>query len=82
LGIGIDYSLFFGRAENDSQERAQTLHALVVCALSTSLVFGILGSSDLPVLRAIGQTVAIGVVISFLTTFALAPTRPRVQASG
>jgi predicted exporter len=82
LGIGIDYSLFFGRSEDDGLERTHTLHALVVCALSTSLVFGILGSSDLPVLRAIGQTVAIGVVISFLTTFALARTRTRVQPSG
>ena len=77
LGIGVDYSLFFSRCETDIKERTRTLHALLVCALSTGLVFGILGSSELPVLQAIGQTVAIGVGISFLTTFALA----RNQAS-
>ncbi len=82
LGIGIDYSLFFGRTEPDINERTRTLHALVICALSTSIVFGILGSSDIPVLQAIGQTVAIGVAFSFLATYALAPNKTLPQTSG
>jgi predicted exporter len=72
LGIGIDYSLFFGRVEQDPVERLHTLHGLVICMLSTSIVFALLGSSELPVLQAIGQTVAVGVVISFLASYSLA----------
>ena len=78
LGIGLDYSLFFGRHEEDLQERTRTLHALLICAISTSLVFGVLGSSEVPVLQAIGQTVALGVVSSFILTFTLARRPPLI----
>jgi predicted exporter len=82
LGIGLDYSLFFHRRETDMSERSRTLHALAVCALSTAMVFGILGSSEIPVLQAIGQTVALGVGLSFIATFALAGYRPFVRFGG
>ncbi|MEN8179441.1 MAG: hypothetical protein ABFS39_12615, partial [Pseudomonadota bacterium] len=82
LGIGLDYSLFFGRNEEDIEDRTLTLHALLICALSTSMVFGILGSSDIPVLQAIGQTVALGVIISFITTFALTRNWTNIQTTG
>lgn len=72
LGIGIDYSLFFGRVEQDPVDRLHTLHGLIICMLSTSIVFGLLGSSQLPVLQAIGQTVAVGVVVSFLVSYSFA----------
>jgi predicted exporter len=71
LGISLDYSLFFGRQEPREEERLSTLHALSICALSTMGVFAILASSSIPVLHAIGITVAIGVGISFLSTYAL-----------
>ncbi|MCU7853081.1 MAG: MMPL family transporter [Candidatus Thiodiazotropha sp. (ex Monitilora ramsayi)] len=69
LGIGIDYSLFFSRKPHDQIERNSTLHALGVCALSTISVFTILATSSIPVLHAIGVTVATGVSMSFLTTY-------------
>jgi predicted exporter len=71
LGIGMDYSLFFNRREQQMGDSLMTLHAVSVCALSTAGVFAILASSSIPVLHAIGLTVAIGVVMSYLATYSL-----------
>ncbi|HEX5046416.1 MAG TPA: hypothetical protein VFX89_04785 [Gammaproteobacteria bacterium] len=73
-GLGLDYALFFEHAADDPAEQARTLHATLVCSLSTLLVFALLMSSDLPVLRAIGTPVTIGVVSNFV--LALLLTRP------
>ena len=64
-GLGLDYALFFERPEEDSTQARQTLHALLLCAASTLLVFGLLGLSEIPVLRALGVTVALGVLAHF-----------------
>lgn len=64
-GIVLDYALFFDREETDPEESVRTLHALSVCCVSTLTVFGILGLSQIPVLRAIGVTVACGVVLGY-----------------
>jgi len=74
-GLGIDYALFFENANDDPAEQRRTLHAILVCALSTLMVFVLLSLSTLPVLRSIGVTVAIGVVSNFI--LALLLTRPR-----
>jgi predicted exporter len=79
-GLGLDYALFFERAADDSAERAQTLHAVLTCACSTLWVFALLASADLPVLRAIGAPVALGVVANFVLALLLAggaPPAPR-----
>jgi predicted exporter len=65
-GLGLDYALFFERAGRDPAEQRRTLHAIVVCVASTGLVFGLLATSGIPVLRAIGVTVALGVLTHFL----------------
>lgn len=70
-GIGLDYGLFFSRPGEDRATRARTLHAVCVCALSTVMVFGLLATSSLPVLRAIGATVALGVALAFASTLLL-----------
>ncbi len=77
VGICIDYSLFFSHAGVEA--RRHTLHAVLVCGASTLVVFAMLAMSSIPVLRAIGLTVAIGVSASFLLALVLAPqlTRPR-----
>ncbi len=72
VGIGIDYGLFFSRADSDAGTRGRTFHGLLVCVLSTVSVFGILATSELPVLRAIGASVAVGVALSFLAALVLA----------
>jgi predicted exporter len=73
-GLGVDYALFFESVEDDPLEQRRTLHAVLVCALSTLMVFALLALSTLPVLRAIGLTVALGVASNFV--LALLLTRP------
>jgi predicted exporter len=65
-GLGLDYALFFEHASADVNAQKRTLHALLVCALSTLLVFALLALSTVPVLRAIGVTVTLGVIFNFL----------------
>ena len=77
-GLGLDYALFFEHAADDPAEQRRTLHALLVCALSTLLVFALLSFSTVPVLAAIGVTVSLGVVSNFI--LALLLTRARTLA--
>ena len=65
-GLGLDYALFFEHAESDRAAQQRTLHALLVCAASTLMVFALLASASIPVLRAIGITVSLGVVCNFV----------------
>jgi len=65
-GLGLDYALFFEHAGDDRAEQLRTLHAIIVCSLMTLLVFSLLALSTIPVLRAIGSTVALGVVCNFV----------------
>jgi Predicted exporter len=74
VGLGIDYGLFFSAVHNDPDEQRRTLHALLVCSSSTMVGFGVLCLSSLPVLNAIGQTVALGVAAAFV--FAAIIARP------
>ncbi|MFO1394645.1 MAG: MMPL family transporter [Steroidobacteraceae bacterium] len=74
-GLGLDYALFFEHASGDRREQLRTLHAVIVCSISTFVVFAVLAASSLPVLRGIGITVTLGVVANFL--LALLLTRPR-----
>ena len=60
IGLGLDYALFFNRLEGNREERLRTLYGLLVCSTTTILVFGVLASSSIPVLHAIGVTAAIG----------------------
>ena len=73
-GLGLDYALFFEHASRDRDEQRRTLHAVLVCTISTLLVFALLAMSPLPVLRAIGVTVSLGVILNFV--LALLLTRP------
>jgi len=65
-GLGLDYALFFDHAGDDRAEQLRTLHAVIVCSLTTLLVFALLATSSIPVLRAIGGTVALGVAFNFV----------------
>jgi len=74
-GLGLDYALFFEHAADDAAEQRRTLHALLVCSLSTLMVFALLALSTVPILQAIGITVSLGVISNFL--LALLLTRER-----
>jgi predicted exporter/predicted hotdog family 3-hydroxylacyl-ACP dehydratase len=70
-GLGLDYALFFEHASDDEPEQRRTLHAVMLCAASTLLVFALLATSGLPLLRAIGLTVTLSVVGNFLLAVAM-----------
>ncbi|MDB5378582.1 MAG: hypothetical protein JWR00_3028, partial [Rubritepida sp.] len=83
-GLAIDYSLFLAIRDAD---RAPRQHepangsgpnpdddrpgAVLTCAISTLLTFGLLALCETPVLHGIGLTVAVGVAAAFLLACAL-----------
>lgn len=76
-GLGLDYALFFDHAGDDHADQLRTLHAVIVCSLTTLLVFSLLAASSIPVLRAIGSTVAIGVACNFVLALLIVRERAR-----
>lgn len=75
-GLGLDYALFFEHASDDPHDQRRTLHAVLVCAISTLMVFALLALSSLPVLRAIGITVTLGVISNFQLALLLTRDSP------
>jgi predicted exporter len=71
-GLGLHYALFFERKVENVAEARRTLHATLVCVLAAILVFGLLATSSVPVLRAIGVTVALGVAFHFCLSILMA----------
>jgi len=72
MGIGLNYSLFFDRPEENPLLRRRMLFALFVTCATTLLAFVTLAFSSNPVLHAIGLTVSVGATMAFLTSAALA----------
>jgi len=66
VGVGSNYSLFFERENFARGNPIRTVAALVLCAASTIIGFGLLGFAATPVLSSIGLTVAIGTFLSLL----------------
>jgi predicted exporter len=69
LGLGLDYALFLSRAESGTM-RGCTNQAVFACATSTTVAFGILAMSTIPVLKFVGLTVATGSACSYLLAVA------------
>ena len=76
IGLGLDYALFFNRAEDHGEERRRTVFGLLVCSATTILVFGVLACSTIPVLHAIGLTAACGSLCCLLFAGLLAEQDP------
>ena len=70
-GIGLDYGLFFNRVYHTDEEARRRTHGILISASSTLATFGLLSLSNIPVLEAIGKTVAIGVIACFMFSFIL-----------
>jgi predicted exporter len=81
-GLGLDYGLFFEHAGDNHADQLRTLHGLLVCSLMTLLVFSLLAWSSIPVLRAIGSTVALGVVCNFVLALLVSRHPSRESADG
>lgn len=81
LGVGLNYALFFNRAELGSESERETSLALSVCFLTTLSAFGCLATSHIPVLSAIGLTVSIGSALSLLNAMVFGRAGARSAAS-
>lgn len=66
VGLGIGYGLFFNSPFMDSEERCRTALSVLLCSGTTISVFGVLALSHIPVLSAIGTTVALGSALSLM----------------
>ena len=71
MSMAMDYGIFVvetARDDSHAEELGATLSSIVIAALTTSLSFGLLGFSSLPVLQGIGQTTAVGIAVALLLT--------------
>ncbi len=72
VGIGLNYALFFNRHERSDGDTRRNHLSLAICSLTTFLSFGTLILSRIPVLHAIGQTVALGSLLCLCCAYMLA----------
>jgi predicted exporter len=66
MGIGVDYGIFVVDSQEDSRQVGVTMLNLLLAALTTLLVFGVLALSEHPILNALGFTAGLGVLLAFL----------------
>jgi predicted exporter len=78
VAVGSNYALFFDRRANDPHPGSVplTLASLVIANLATVISFGILAFSTVPVLTALGSTVAPGALLALVFSAALARHLP------
>jgi predicted exporter len=79
VAVGSNYALFFDRQSrlHETGSEALTLASLVIANTSTVIGFGLLSFSGVPVLVALGTTVAPGTFLALLFSAVLARTQPR-----
>ena len=78
VAVGSNYALFFERLAENGEIRETTLFSLLIANISTTIGFGTLSFSNIPVLHDIGMTVAIGAILS-LGMSAIMMARPRLD---
>jgi predicted exporter len=73
VAVGSNYALFFDRTEADQNAGTAplTLASLLVANATTVIGFGVLGFSQVPVLAALGSTVAPGAFLALVFSAAL-----------
>ncbi len=84
VAVGSNYALFFDRQAgvHESGSEAMTLASLVIANVSTVIGFGLLSFSHIPVLVALGTTVAPGAFLALLFAAVLARAEePRAEES-
>jgi predicted exporter len=72
VAVGSNYALFFDRRRDESAGEALTMASLVVANLCTVIGFGLLSFSQVPVLVALGTSVAPGAFLALLFSALLA----------
>ena len=66
VAIGSNYALFFNRLDASKSMQPRTYASLLFANVATVLGFGLLAFSSVPVLRAMGVTVAPGVILALI----------------
>jgi predicted exporter len=75
--VGSNYALFFdGLGQRERDEGRRTLASLVLANATTVASFALLALSTIPVLHAIGSTVAPGALLTLVFSAAFAAPRP------
>jgi predicted exporter len=73
VAVGSNYALFFDRLGTRAAAVPRTLASLLIANLATVMGFGVLAFSAVPVLAALGRTVAPGALLALLFAALLAP---------
>jgi predicted exporter len=73
VAIGSNYALFFDSRQQDGAESGSTLVSLGIANACTVIGFGLLSFSGVPVLEALGTTVAPGALLALLFASVLTP---------
>jgi len=75
VAVGSNYALFFDRraADHDSAGLPLTLASLLIANACTVIGFGVLASSPVPLLSALGSTVAPGALLALWFAALLTP---------
>ncbi|MBL0917733.1 MAG: MMPL family transporter [Hydrogenophaga sp.] len=76
VAVGSNYSLFVERWRRDPQADPQALLSVLVACGTTAIGFGVLSLSSVPVLKAVGVTVAPGALLALLLSAVLTPAEP------
>ena len=71
VAVGSNYALFFDRAASGEPLDTATLMSMVVATITTTIGFGTLALSSVPVLNAIGMTVGPGALLTLLLSAVL-----------
>ncbi|HEU4353509.1 MAG TPA: MMPL family transporter [Burkholderiales bacterium] len=72
VAVGSNYSLFFDREAPSGEDRGRTVVSLGFAAATTVVGFGVLALSKIPVLSAIGSTVAMGAALALVFSATMA----------
>ena len=78
VAVGSNYALFFERSASHGRPAPRVLASLALANATTVIGFGVLATSSVPVLRAVGGTVAIGTLLALV--FAAMLSAPRADA--
>jgi predicted exporter len=66
LSMGVDYGVFVVEGRDSRLNAARSLVSVFTATVTTILSFGALALSSTPALRALGLTITIGLLLSFL----------------
>ncbi|HBU98486.1 MMPL family transporter [Thalassospira lucentensis] len=80
FAIGADYVIFFSESQKHGQQDPTRL-AVFLSLISSILAFGLLASSSVPVVSAIGTIMAIGLPTAWVLSYAMCPTSVKADQS-